>query len=191
MEEDRRCLYSLHTHLFNQKTTAQRGTSGRFPAPCCSSQLFHPNASANPRGQAFDFIQQFRPQDAEENKCPASPRSQLLRFPAAWPRCLRDTEGFGAKRVANENRSKSVKCITIPEKMEWDFPTIGFISRKWINIILRGHFAQTRCPLCQSIWLQVASVGMSNTSLLTASHVTAPLASGRVHRSVLENGRKS
>lgn len=52
--------------------------------------------------------------------------------------------------VANENRSKSVKCIIIPKKMEQDFPTIGFISRKWINIILRGHFTQTRCPCARA-----------------------------------------
>lgn len=52
--------------------------------------------------------------------------------------------GLVPREVANENRSKTVKCITVPKKMEWDFPTLGFISRKWINIILRGHFALTR-----------------------------------------------
>ena len=146
MEEDRRSLYSLHTHLFNQKTTAQVGIAARSPVPRCSSQLFHPNAPANSRGQAFDLTQQFTKQDAAERKRPALPQSQLPRFPVAWPRHVRDTEGFDAKGVANENRSESVKCMTIPKKTEWDFPTIGFISRQWINIILRGHFAQTRCP---------------------------------------------
>lgn len=45
--------------------------------------------------------------------------------------------GLVPREVANENRSKSVKCITVPKKMEWDFPSLGFICRKWINIILR------------------------------------------------------
>lgn len=99
VEEDTRNLYSLHTHLFHQETIAQVATyASCSPAPYCGSQLFHPNASANSRGQAFDSVQQFRPQDAEEGKCPAFPQSQLPRFPAAWPRHLKDTEGFDAKR---------------------------------------------------------------------------------------------
>lgn len=97
VEEDR-SLYSLHTHLFNQETIAQVGIYACSPVPRCSSQLFHPNASASSRGQAFDFIQQFRSQDAEESERPAFPRSQLPRFPAAWLRRLRDTEEFDAKR---------------------------------------------------------------------------------------------
>lgn len=88
------------------------------------------------------------------------------------------------REVVNENRSKSVKCITIPKKMEWDFPTIGFISRKWINIILRGHLAQTCIPVPE----HMAAVGTSNSSLLMASHVTPPLASEQVHHSMLEKG---
>lgn len=90
VEEDRRSLYSLHTHLFNQETIAQVGIYAFSPVPRCSSQLFHPNASANSGGQASDFIQQFRPQVAEESERPAFPCSQLPQFPAAWLRRLRD-----------------------------------------------------------------------------------------------------
>lgn len=134
----RRCPSCLHPHLFHQKTTAQVGIAVHSPAPCCSSQFFHPNVSANPRGQAFDFTQQFRLQDTEENKRPASNSLQLDQGISGIQ------QGLVPREVANENRPKSVKCIPAPKKMEQDFPSLGFISRKWITIILRGHFALTQ-----------------------------------------------
>lgn len=61
------------------------------------------------------------------------------------------------REVTNENRARSAKYIIIPKKMQWAFPTIAFVSRKWINIVLRGLFAQTQC-LCARAqgckWLQ-------------------------------------
>lgn len=86
VEEDRRCLYSINTHLFKQETIAQVGIHASSPATRCSSQLFHPNASAHSRGLPFDFIQQFRPQWAEIEAClPSEPAPPIPTGPMEAP----------------------------------------------------------------------------------------------------------
>lgn len=144
VEKNRRCLSSLHPHLFNQKTTAL------WEFLCIP---LHHAAALSSFIQTFQLTQEARLLILFNNSdCKTQKKTNVLPpLGASSSDPLQPDQGISGiqrglvpREVANENRSKTVKCITVPKKMEWDFPTLGFISRKWINIILRGHFALTR-----------------------------------------------